>query len=669
MKNLNSQQSEAVKYNDGPTLVLAGAGSGKTMVITQKIAWMLEKLEYSPRQITAVTFTNKAAREMDSRVRNLIGKKACRGLRICTFHRLGLDILNADLTTAGFRKGFSIFDAEDALKLLGDLSLKDIDSDQLAIGRDLISQWKNQLIDPMKAISIAKDDTECRVAKLYERYQEALKTYNAVDFDDLIYLPVKLFQSEPEIRNKWQLRMRHLLIDEYQDTNQAQYELVKILVQHHMKFTAVGDDDQSIYTWRGARPENLIDLSRDYPNLKVIRLEQNYRSTERILKCANQVIKNNSHLFEKTLWSELGTGDLINLIRHKNEEDELDWVVQDIQYRMAVKSGRKFKDFAVLYRGNHQSRLLEMKLQGHGVPYNISGGTSFFSRSEIKDVMAYLKLLINPEDDAAFLRIINTPRRQIGPKTVAQLSNYVHKRGGSLLQGCSEFGLTESVSDPGLSRLQSFAHWMQKKAMLTDTKDTLSIIRELLSDIDYESWLFDSSSSPKSSEARWRNVNFLIDSIGKTISSEDGKEESETLAEAVARTQLRDMLENMEEESADDKVSLMTLHGSKGLEFREVYLIGVEEGILPHQNSLEKDKLEEERRLFYVGITRAQESLTLSLAGSRKQFGEVSGTMPSRFIEELPDEDLNKEGFAEKNPEKAEAKTKEARANLQSLFS
>ncbi len=668
-QGLNSQQIEAVQYNDGPTLVLAGAGSGKTMVITKKIAWMLEKLQYSPRQITAVTFTNKAAREMDSRVRKLIGKKACRGLRICTFHRLGLDILNADLTTAGFRKGFSIFDSEDALKLLGDLGLKDVDSDQLAIGRDLISQWKNQLIDPPQAISIAADDAEYRAAKLYERYQEALKTYNAMDFDDLIYLPVKLLQSEQEIRNKWQLRMRHLLIDEYQDTNQAQYELVKILVQHHMKFTAVGDDDQSIYTWRGARPENLIDLSRDYPNLKVIRLEQNYRSTERILKCANQVIKNNSHLFEKTLWSNLGSGDPINLVRHKNEEVELDWVVQDIQYRMAVKSGRKFKDFAVLYRGNHQSRLLEMKLQGHGVPYNISGGTSFFGRSEIKDVMAYLRLLINPEDDAAFLRIINTPRRQIGPKTVAQLSNYVKNRGGSLLQGCTEFGLTESVSDPGLSRLQSFAHWMEKKAMLADTKDTLSIIRELLSDVDYENWLFDSSNSPKSAEARWRNVNYLIESIGKTISSEDGNEQSETLAEAVARTQLRDMLENLEEESADDKVSLMTLHASKGLEFKEVYLIGLEDGILPHQNSLEEDKLEEERRLFYVGITRAQERLTLSLAGSRKQFGEVSATTPSRFIEELPDEDLNREGFAEKNPERAEAKTKEARANLQSLFS
>lgn len=666
-QGLNQQQSEAVQYTDGPSLVLAGAGSGKTMVITKKIAWLLKNLDYSPRQITAVTFTNKAAREMDSRVRKLIGPESCRGLRICTFHRLGLDILNADLSTAGFRKGFSIFDSEDSLKLLGDLGLKDIDSDQLAIGRDLISQWKNQLVDPQQALSIAADDAEYRAAKLFERYQEALKTYNAVDFDDLIYLPVMLLRDDAEIRNKWQLRMRHLLIDEYQDTNQAQYELVKTLVHYHQKFTAVGDDDQSIYTWRGARPENLVDLSRDYPELKVIRLEQNYRSTSRILKCANHVIKNNSHLFEKTLWSDLGVGDPINLIRHRNDEVELDWIVQDIQYRMATQ-GRNFRDFAVLYRGNHQSRLLEMKLQGNGVPYNISGGTSFYSRSEIKDVMAYLRLLINPDDDSALLRIINTPRRQIGPKTVAQLSEYAKNRGGSLLQGTTELGLSEFVSEPGVSRLREFGRWMERKAMLAETKDTLSIIRELLSDIDYEGWLFESSNSAKSAEARWRNVNFLVDSIGKTISPEDDKE-PETLAEAVARTQLRDMLENMKEESADDQVALMTLHASKGLEFKEVYLIGVEEGILPHQNSLEEDKLEEERRLFYVGITRAKERLTLSMAGARKQFGEITGTTASRFVDELPQEDLDKQGFADTDPEASAAKTASARANLDALFS
>ncbi|MBT5330876.1 MAG: UvrD-helicase domain-containing protein [Porticoccaceae bacterium] len=666
-QGLNKQQREAVRYNDGPALVLAGAGSGKTMVITQKIAWLLQNKNYTPRQITAVTFTNKAAREMDARIRKLIGAQSCRGLRICTFHRLGLDILNADLSVAGLRKGFSILDGEDSLKLLGDLGIRDIDSDQLALARDLISEWKNQLTSPIQAISSAADDSEYRAAKLYERYQEALLTYNAVDFDDLIYLPVILLREQTEIRNKWQLRMRHLLIDEYQDTNQAQYELVKILVQHHQKFTAVGDDDQSIYTWRGARPENLIDLSRDYPDLKVIRLEQNYRSTGRILKCANELIKNNSHLFEKTLWSDLGVGDPINLIRHKNDEEELDWIVQDIQYRMATKR-RKFKDFAVLYRGNHQSRLLEMKLQGNGVPYSISGGTSFYSRSEIKDVMAYLRLLINPEDDSAFLRIINTPRRQIGPKTVEQLSRYAASRMGTLLQGCTEMGVAEFVSDPGLSRLREFGHWIERKAMLAETKNTIAIVRELLNDINYEGWLFESSSSAKSAEARWRNVQFLIDSIASTLSTEENAE-GETLAEAVARTQLRDMLENMEENSADDKVSLMTLHASKGLEFKEVYLLGVEEGILPHQNSLEDDKLEEERRLFYVGITRARERLTLSLAGARKQFGDVSGTTPSRFIDELPQDDLDKQGFANSDPKASAEKAASARANLQALFS
>jgi len=666
-QSLNKQQREAVQYNDGPALVLAGAGSGKTMVITQKIAWLLKNKNYSPRQITAVTFTNKAAREMDARIRKLIGADSCRGLRICTFHRLGLDILNADLATAGFRKGFSILDGEDSLKLLGDLGMKDTDSDQLAMARDQISEWKNQLTSPSEAIALATDDDQYRSARLYVRYQEALLTYNAVDFDDLIYLPVTLLREHKDICTKWQLRMRHLLIDEYQDTNQAQYELVKILVEHHQKFTAVGDDDQSIYTWRGARPENLIELSRDYPDLKVIRLEQNYRSTSRILKCANELIKNNSHLFDKTLWSDLGVGNPITLIRHRNDEEELDWIVQDIQYRMATQR-RKFKDFAVLYRGNHQSRLLEMKLQGNGVPYSISGGTSFYSRSEIKDVMAYLRLLINRDDDSAFLRIINTPRRQIGPKTVEQLSKYAAHRKSALLQGCNEMGVTEFVSEPGLSRLRDFGHWIERKAMHAETKDTIGIIRELLDDINYEGWLFDLSSSAKTAEARWRNVQFLIDSIANTVSTDENAD-GETLAEAVARTQLRDMLENMEEKSADDKVSLMTLHASKGLEFKEVYLLGVEEGILPHQNSLEDDKLEEERRLFYVGITRAKERLTLSMAGARKQFGEVSGTAPSRFIEELPQDDLDKQGFANSDPEASAEKAASARANLQALFS
>lgn len=670
MTPLNPQQQQAVNYCDGPCLVLAGAGSGKTLVITRKIAHLMSNLDYRPRQITAVTFTNKAAREMDSRVRKLLGSAACKGLRICTFHRLGLHILEQDLAAAGFRRGFSILDGEDTFKMLGDLVLRDMDSDQLAVLRSQISEWKNNLITPQEALQKSASDAEHHLAQIFVRYQDALQAYNAFDFDDLIYLPVKLLRENAEIREKWQLRMRHMLIDEYQDTNEAQYELVRILVAHHQRFTAVGDDDQSIYTWRGARPENLVDLGKDYPNLKVIQLEQNYRSTGRILRCANRVIKNNSHLFEKTLWSDLGIGDAVQIMRHENDEAELDWIVQDIQYRMAVRN-RKFHDFAVLYRGNHQARLLELKLRGNGIPYQISGGQSFYSKTEIKDVMCYLRLLINADDDAAFLRVINTPRRQIGPKTVAQLSAYAASRHCSLLQACGEAGLAASMDSASCKRLQDFGTWIARKTQLAESTNGISCVREMLVDIDYEGWLYQTCPSAKTAESRWKNVGFLVESIASSLGGEDeDSDENGTLASAVAKTQLRDMLDNLSDANADDCVSLMTLHAAKGLEFREVYLIGVEDGTLPHQNSLDEERLEEERRLFYVGITRARERLTLTLAGRRKQFGELTSTTPSRFLEELPREDIERQGFAEpKDKQAMEKRGAEARAALQSLFS
>lgn len=665
--SLNPQQLAAVQYAQGPCLVLAGAGSGKTLVITHKIAWLLAEQDHSTRQITAVTFTNKAAREMEQRVRRLIGSKNAKGLRICTFHRLGLQILDQDLARAGFRKGFSILDQEDTQKLLGDLLQREVDSSQLQVLQAQISELKNNLVSPEDALNRAQSDGEYRVAQTFLRYQEALQAYNAFDFDDLIYLPVQMLRQHEDIRQKWQQRMRHLLIDEYQDTNQAQYELVRILVDHHKRFTAVGDDDQSIYTWRGARPENLAELSNDYPNLKVVRLEQNFRSTARILKCANQVISNNSHLFEKSLWSDLGIGDPIQLVRHPGDEDELDWIVADIQYRMAIGS-RKFKDFAVLYRGNHQARMLELKLRGAGIPYQISGGQSFYSKTEIKDVMAYLRLLINPDDDAAFLRIINTPRRQIGPKTIAALAAYAGQRDLPLFTACQESGLAAQLDNNAQARLREFVDWVQRKSRYLVQSDSVEPIREMLCDIDYEGWLHQSCESAKTAESRWKNVRFLLESIEAALAPDEANEE-ENLAKAVNRTQLRDMLDSMQNEDSSDQVSLMTLHAAKGLEFREVYLIGMEDGILPHQNSLEDDKLEEERRLFYVGITRARERLTLSLAARRKQFGELGSTTPSRFLEELPETELERVGFEQKtNPEQSARRGAEARAALNSMF-
>ena len=415
MDKLNPPQRQAIAHVNGPLLVLAGAGSGKTSVITRKIAHLVEACDIPARHIAAVTFTNKAAREMKQRVSALVKGKKAKGLTISTFHNLGLNIIRREIKALGYKSGFSIFDSEDARNLLRELMVRgtDIDLDHLDRVQNQISTWKNSLVDPSQALSHAESKGEQTIATLYQHYQQALKTYNAVDFDELILAPVQLFREQPEIRDRWQGRIRYLLVDEYQDTNFAQYELVKLLVGHRQNMTVVGDDDQSIYAWRGARPENLAQLSEDFPHLEVIKLEQNYRSTARILRAANTLIANNPHVFDKALWCELGLGEAIRVIRCGNEEAEVERVVNDI-IENRLRRNCHFRDFAVLYRGNHQARLLEMKLQAQGIPYQLSGGTSFYARTEIKDIMAYLRLLMNPDDDNAFLRIINTPRRQIG---------------------------------------------------------------------------------------------------------------------------------------------------------------------------------------------------------------------------------------------------------------
>ena len=428
--NLNSQQKAALKYIDGPLLVLAGAGSGKTSVITQKIAYLVEQCDIPARNIAAVTFTNKAAREMKARVSKLMSKDKSRGLTVSTFHNLGLNIIRTEIKTLGFKPGFSILDQEDCRKLLKELMVRhsELDDKLLDQVQSTISNWKNSLLEPGQATGAADSTGEQGIAMLYERYQRALKAYNAVDFDDLIMTPVMLFKQHPDILNKWQRRIRYLLVDEYQDTNLAQYELVRSLVNEKQALTVVGDDDQSIYAWRGARPENLMQLQTDFPGLEIIKLEQNYRSTGRILRAANTLIDNNPHLISKQLWSELGPGDPLRLISAENEEDECERVVNEI-IDMRLKRRCKYSDFAILYRGNYQAKLVEIKLQSQNIPYEITGGQSFYAKTEIKDVMAYLRLIINQDDDNALLRIINTPRRQVGPTTLEKLGNYANQRG------------------------------------------------------------------------------------------------------------------------------------------------------------------------------------------------------------------------------------------------
>ena len=673
--NLNSQQKAALKYIDGPLLVLAGAGSGKTSVITQKIAYLVEQCDIPARNIAAVTFTNKAAREMKARVSKLMPKDKARGLTVSTFHNLGLTIIRTEIKTLGFKPGFSILDQEDCRKLLKELMVRhsELDDKLLDQVQSTISNWKNSLLEPGQATGASDSTGEQGIAMLYERYQRALKAYNAVDFDDLIMTPVMLFRQYPEILSKWQRRIRYLLVDEYQDTNLAQYELVKTLVNEKQALTVVGDDDQSIYAWRGARPENLMQLQTDFPGLEIIKLEQNYRSTGRILRAANTLIDNNPHLISKQLWSELGPGDPLRLISAENEEDECERVVNEI-IDMRLKRRCKYSDFSVLYRGNYQAKLVEIKLQSQNIPYEITGGQSFYAKTEIKDVMAYLRLLINPDDDNALLRIINTPRRQVGPTTLEKLGNYANQRGLSLYSAIDEVGLSASMPENNLQRLRRFKHWVQQVSKNVYSGDPIAAINEMLSDADYLGWLHQNASSDHVAQKRWANVTFLLAQLTQVLKNDSSDNENDkgdsAIESAIAKLILRDILDREEEESADDKVQLLTLHAAKGLEFPHVFMIGMEEDILPHRNSVEGGQIEEERRLAYVGITRAQRTLTMTCARQRTQFGEKSATTPSRFVDELPEDDLIRiGGNVEVNEEQNQAKGEESLAALKSLFS
>jgi ATP-dependent DNA helicase Rep len=679
LKNLNPQQKAAVKYIDGPLLVLAGAGSGKTSVITQKIAYLINQCGISARHIAAVTFTNKAAREMKTRSGKLISGREASGLTVSTFHNLGLTIIRRESKLLGFKRGFSIFDADDAKNLLKELMLRDsdLDAEHLDLAQNQISRWKNNLLSPSQALSQAENGGEQAIAMVYERYSQALRAYNAVDFDDLILIPACLFRDYPDILEKWQNRIRYLLVDEYQDTNHAQYQLVKLLVGARRALTVVGDDDQSIYAWRGARPENLAQLDEDFPGLNVIKLEQNYRSTGHILKAANQLIDNNPHVFSKSLWCDMGPGDPLRLIRTANEEVETETVVNEI-LDMRLRKNCHFRDFAVLYRSNHQAKLLEMKLQTQGVPYHLSGGTSFYARTEIKDIMAYLRLVVNSDDDNAFLRIINTPRRQIGTSTLEKLGHYANERHISMMEAIDEIGLQSQIPAQNFERLVRFKLWLQNVERNCINGNAVEAIREMVDDIDYEGWLHQNASSGSVAEKRMGNVNFLLDQIKKLLEKDDmavageddsnGEQNESQMADAIAKLILRDLLDRQEEESADDKVQLMTLHAAKGLEFPHVFLMGVEEGILPHRNSIDEGNIEEERRLAYVGITRARQSLTITMASKRKQFGEIHNTTPSRFLDELPQDDLEREGFGDSNPEVAKEKGQQSLDALKGLF-
>ena len=666
---LNPQQQQAVEYVSGPCLVLAGAGSGKTRVIINKIAHLIGKCGYLSKQIAAVTFTNKAAREMKERVAHSIGKESSKGLIVSTFHTLGFDIIKREYKLLGFKANMTLFDEHDQMALLKELTadLLQEDKELLRMLINRISNWKNDLCSPQQAMALARDKQEQTFAHCYDRYNKQLRAYNALDFDDLIMLPTLLFKQNEEVRSKWQEKIRYLLVDEYQDTNTSQYELIKLLVGDRARFTVVGDDDQSIYSWRGARPQNMVRLRDDFPALRVIKLEQNYRSSQRILHCANILIDNNDHVFDKKLFSNLGEGEKLQIIEAKNEEHEAERVVGElIAHRFIAKT--HYRDYAILYRGNHQSRLLEKILMQNRIPYKISGGTSFFSRAEIKDMMAYLRLVVNQDDDAAFLRIVNTPKREIGTATLEKLGSLAQEKHVSLFEAIFDFELIQRVTPKAYDALQKFARWIVELNDEIQRSEPERAVRSMLASLHYEEYLYEYATSPKAAEMQSKNVATLFDWVADMLKGDEFNEPM-NLNQIVTRLTLRDMLERGEEEDDSDQVQLMTLHASKGLEFPHVFLIGMEEGILPHQTSIDEDNVEEERRLAYVGITRAQQNLWFSLCKERRQFGELIRPEPSRFLLELPENDLQWE--RDKPPltaEQQQAKTQSHIANLRAIL-
>ena len=623
--------------------MLAGAGSGKTRVITHKIARLLDA-GYAPGQIAAITFTNKAAQEMRERAKALVGPRAAKNLVVSTFHSLGVRILRSEGERLGLKDKFSILDSDDVLGVLKDAGA----STDNALARRwqwTISGWKNQ---GLSSEQVAPQNDDERVAQqVMKRYEERLAAYQAVDFDDLIGLPYKLLQRDAEVRAKWQDTLRYLLVDEYQDTNAIQYGMLKLLAGERAMFTAVGDDDQSIYGWRGATIDNLRRLPQEYPNLKVIALEQNYRSTGHILRAANAVIGHNPKLFEKKLWSDLGDGEPVQVVECDNEEHEAERAVARIQSLRGQGGEVAFRDFAVLYRANHLARMFEKALRRANIPYKVSGGQSFFDRAEIKDLCAWLRLLVNNDDDPAFLRAVTTPKRGIGHQTLASLGEFSGRFKTSLYEALFAESLGSVLNARAVGSLHEFGRYVNdleyRARHTTGAEDAKALLMGWLKDIDYEKHLHDGEESDKLAASRWSNVLDFVDWVAKRCGGEienDGGISVETEKKSVlevAQT-ISVIISLAERGDEQDVVTLSTLHASKGLEWPHVVLAGVNEGLLPFKSDddeMTPERLEEERRLMYVGITRARRTLAVNVLRRRKKGRDTIQGVPSRFIAEM----------------------------------
>lgn len=628
---LNDRQCEAVKHTEGPLLITAGAGSGKTKVLTCRIAHLLE-LGVAPYRILAITFTNKAAKEMKERVTNLVGAQAD-SIWLSTFHSFCAKLLRFEVDGFhGYTRNFTIYDSSDQLVLVKDCLKKLNLDDKQFMPRSVlgtISSAKNVLMDAKAFAAQASDFYEQKVADVYALYQEKLRENNAVDFDDLLFLAVRLLQEKEEVREKYQSRFQYILVDEYQDTNHAQYALTKILAARWRNICVVGDADQSIYAWRGADIRNIIDFTRDYPDAASIKLEQNYRSTKTILHAANAVIDNNESRPKKTLWTENPAGNKIIHYQAQTEHDEADYIAGVIYNRHEI-SHEPYGDMAILFRTNAQSRVLEEKLMRYAIPYTMVGGTKFYDRKEIKDVLAYLRLLYNPEDSLSLTRIINVPKRNIGATTMEHVAAYAEEQGISLFEALSS---TDEIPVTKRARtsLENFAAMIFDLLNDIEGKDVLSLIETVIKQTGYGDMLDKEAEHDPQGESRKENVGEFL-SVAKDYmdSNPDGN--------------LQDFLENValvsdvdDFESSDSKVTLMTLHAAKGLEFPVVFLTGLDEGLFPHSRTLlDPAQVEEERRLAYVGITRAERQLYVTNAITRTMYGRISAYMPSRFLAEIP---------------------------------
>lgn len=660
MNSLNQPQRDAVRHCDGPLLVLAGAGSGKTRVIIEKIAHLVASGRMPAKRIAAITFTNKSAKEMRERLGKRLKGDAAEGLTICTFHALGLRFLQIEHAAVGLKRGFSIFDADDSNAQIKDL-MPGAKNDAVEAAKNLISRAKNAGLSPEEALAASKTTREQEAAKLYARYQARLSTFNAVDFDDLIRLPVQVLEHDAEIAAAWRERIGYLLVDECQDTNDAQYRLLKVLAGPRGDFTCVGDDDQSIYAWRGANPDNLMQMARDYPALQVIKLEQNYRCSNRVLRAANTLIANNPHEHPKKLWSDQPDGDRIRVWECRDNEHEAEKVAAEISYLHTAREAA-WTDFCILFRGNHQSRPLEKAMQLLRIPYHLTGGTAFLERQEVKDALSWLRLVVNPDDDAAFLRAVQSPKREVGATSLAKLAEMAQHAHLPMSRAAESMGALKALPPRAANGLSAFNDILRDLRAHSTQLSAAELVRRLSERSGLLAEIRAQCKDDASFARRRANLDELADWFEHTHRSE-GRGNAGDLAAQLA------LLSRNDKDDGGNQVRLMSLHAAKGLEFRYVFIIGCEDGTLPHEMSVEEGNLAEERRLMYVGITRAKQGLYLSHSRETRRFREKVRLKPSRFLDELPQSELQRDGA---DPE-ADAASKKERASaglaaIQALF-